>query len=215
VPRVCTQTRASSTIETPLHPRRCELLLTIGILHTAFLLGFYGWTGSWTYYSYLPILALCLLISLLPPRPRIRWSITAPLIALTLLAHLQLASEIIMAKWKEETPNRLWAYPAQRRELDALLAAHGGKPTLLMTIGWISDLPPNVELPQAWFPEPGIPTASEIARVKTQAAKAEYVILWNEYRKLDLWNSPDFAPIREQFEPAQSGKYLTLLRRRP
>ncbi len=35
-----------------------ELLFTVGVLHTTFLLAFYGWSGSWTYYSYLPVLGV-------------------------------------------------------------------------------------------------------------------------------------------------------------
>ncbi len=56
----------------PSRFRSHEMLLTVGILHTAFLLGFYGWTGSWTYYSYLPMLALTIAASLIPLRRAMR-----------------------------------------------------------------------------------------------------------------------------------------------
>jgi hypothetical protein len=207
---------------------KMELILTIGILHTAFLLGFYGWTGSWTYYSYLPILALVLVLDAVGISPRIRWIAAGILIGLVLLSHVELVATNTGA-WtqKVRTPSGLWGYRAQldewKRMVDATqtprtrVAGHGGGKgghrTLVMTNGWIPDLPANCELPDAWFPEPGIPTASEIARVKKQADGAEYVILWREYGSLDLWNSAAFAGERKGFEPVVGGEWLTLLRR--
>jgi hypothetical protein len=190
---------------------RLELLFTLGVLHTTFLLGFYGWTGSWTYYSYLPVLALCLVVSLLPRRG---W-IAGVLIAVVLASHLALAGAAFRDfKWKQRTADGLWGYSAQLVEFKSALAETRGRRTLIMTVGWMSDLPANVELPDAWFPEPGIPTASEIQRVKAQAAAAEFVILWNQYGPLDLWNSPDFTGTRAGFETVMRGKHLTLLRRK-
>ena len=73
----------------------------------------------------------------------------------------------------------------------------------------------------AWFPEPGIPTASEIMRVKRQVADADDVILWNEYATgvghpdLSLWGSAEFAPERREFREVLTTEHgaFTVLRR--
>jgi hypothetical protein len=203
----------SKIIRRPDNPR-LQLLFTLGALHTTFLLGFYGWTGSWTYYSYLPILALCILVEILPLKNQ-RWTVASVLLAGVLAAHGRLAgSAYVDFMWKQPAPVGVYAYSDQLTEFNQLLAATDNRPTLIMSVGWLTHLPPNVRLPEAWFPEPGIPTASEIQRVKTQAQHADYILLWNEYRQLDLWNSPDFTDVRAQFEQEQGGHYLTLLRRR-
>ena len=54
-------------------------------------------------------------------------------------------------------------------------------------------------MPDAWFPQPGIPTDSEVARIKAQVSKARYLVLWWEYRTFDLWNTPDFVSFHSQF----------------
>jgi hypothetical protein len=196
----------------PRHRAR-EILFTVGVLHTAFIFGFYGWTGSWTYYAYLPILGVTLLVSLLPHRMR-TGAVVASVVIL-LLSHTQLIGDIAGC-WNGKTRTQqsagLYAYPVQMQEFEDALRATDAQPTLLMSNGYVGNLPVNISLPDAWFPEPGIPTASEIARVKAQAMQSQCVIVWWEYRRFDLWNSPEFSDVRSRFQPVFQNEYFTVLR---
>lgn len=188
-----------------------QFLLTLAILHTAFILGFYGWRMSWTYYAYMPFLALVLIA-----QARIaRRSVWIALCVLAALMHTQRLGQAVGA-WQTcvRTPETggLFAWPDQAAAWHAALQATGGRPTLLMTNGYPPYLPPNVRIPDAWFPETGIATPAEVARVAAQARQAEVVITWWEYGRLDLWNTPEFAPLRREFEPAP-GTPFTVWRR--
>jgi hypothetical protein len=212
----------------PLRQRAWELLFTIGALHTAFLAGFYGWTGSWTYYSYMPVLGLAL-FTLLMLRPRARRLFTFWILAvLMLLSHLFLVGFTTHA-WLNKSPRGdgpgaapgLWRYPSEFADWKAVTHAVGNRPTLIMTNGFLFDLPPTMQMPDAWFPEPGIPTPSEIARVQRQVDHVDFVVLVNEYGEdahhqhpdLRLWAFPQFAPQRAEFQPFQQNEIFTILQR--
>ncbi len=197
--------------------RAWEILLTAGILHSAFLAGFYGWTGSWSYYSYLPAIGLMLVVVLLPVRRDARLAITVALIVLLLVSHGSLIGTINQA-WREKSrvaeAGNLWVYPAQFAEWQQALEATRGRKTVVMTNGFVPGLPPTVMMPDAWFPEPGIPTASEVARVKGQVEGSECVIVWWEYRGFDVWNSAELMPLHGGFRAAFRGTWFTVLERR-
>ncbi len=201
------------TAESMATRRNWELLLTIGFLHTAFLLGFYGWMGSWTYYSYLPVLGLALFGLLVFEKLRMQVRVFVGLTGLMVLSHRELVGRVYDG-WFHKTPVAtagpgaepgLWRYSLDYDQWMQALAEVKDKPAVVMTNGFLFDLPENIEMPAAWFPEPGIPTASEIMRVKRQVADADYVILWNEYGEgvghpdLSLWGSEEFAPERGEF----------------
>ena len=191
---------------------RVELLFVFCALHLAFLFGFYGWPGSWTYYSYLPMLTLALLVSMVPLR---RWA-WAILVLLLLAAHVELAGTV-MSDWtkKQETPAGLWVENEMLAEWDMVKATVAGKQALVMTNGWPADLPANMEMPDAWFPEPGIPTAREIARIQKQIERADCVVLWQHYHteKVDTWDLPEYAALRPGFKIGFKGKYFTIMER--
>ncbi len=198
---------------------RGEMIFTMGVLHTAFLVGFYGWSGSWSYYSYLPMLGLSLLVTILPLRQVARVGVVMVLAGLFLSSYDQVAGDIYNG-WRYKIRNRdtgyLWADADLVREWGELGAVLGGDHALIMTNGCpdpssLRGVP--LELPDAWFPEPGIPTRSEIARVKKQAEGARWVILWWEYRGFDLWNSAKFAGTREEFGEVFRNERFRVLRR--
>ncbi|HUO06956.1 MAG TPA: hypothetical protein VM008_01375 [Phycisphaerae bacterium] len=197
--------------------RAWEILLTAGLLNTAFLLGFYGWPGSWTYYSYLPSLGLAAVTVLVPVRRNPRLFIAVAVIALLLLSHTQLIGTIFAA-WRDKSRSPdtagLWAYPDQFTEWQEALQSTRNQNTLVFTNGWIPQLPPHVSLPDAWFPEAGIPTTSELARIKAQAQASQCVILWKNYRPFeDAWDSPELTPLHDDFKPIFTGKWFTVLQR--
>ena len=194
--------------------RAWEILLTAGVLHTAFLVGFYGWPGSWSYYSYLPSLGLMLVVVLLPVRRDWRRVITLLVIVVLLVSHGSLIGTINQA-WRGKSrvaeAGNLWVYPAQFAEWQQALDATQGRKTLVMTNGFVPRLPPAVTMPDAWFPEPGIPTASEVARVKAQVEGTECVIVWWEYRGFDVWNSAELMPLHGGFRAVFTGTWFTVL----
>jgi hypothetical protein len=210
--------------------RRWEMMGTIGTLHTAFLLGFYGWTGSWTYYSYLAIWGIVLAVAELQEgRPRAATWAGGILTTLLVLSHGLLIA-VSWDGWAHKVriaggegtgwiggTGGLWVYPDQWAAWQNVLQRVDTKPAIVMTNGWVPDLPANVHMPDAWFPEPGIPTATEVARVQKQVDAAQYVIVYWEYRDFDLWNAPTFAPQRAAFVERYRANYpwgwFTLLER--
>jgi hypothetical protein len=199
--------------------RRWEMMGTIGLLHTAFLLGFYGWTGSWTYYSYLTVWGLLLAVEEVrggAGERRVRWA-AGVLLGALVLSHAALVGVAVHGWMYKERPagaGGLWVYDDLWQDWNHALAEVGGRRAVVMTNGWVPTLPGNVELPDAWFPEPGIPTEKEVARVKAQVDRAECVVVWWEYRNFDLWNSAAFAPEREAFGEGWKGEFFTVMVRR-
>jgi hypothetical protein len=195
--------------------RRVEMMGTVGALHTLFLLGFYGWTGSWTYYSYLTVWGLVMAVEEVRVRMGVRW-VAGALAGLLVLSHGMLVGVAVhgwMYKERPEEAGGLWVYPELWADWNDALVQVGGRRAVVMTNGWVPTLPAKVEMPDAWFPEPGIPTEREVARVKEQVDKAGCVIVWWEYRNFDLWNAKAFAPERAAFEERWKGAYFTVLRR--
>ncbi|HVS70595.1 MAG TPA: hypothetical protein VHQ47_05005 [Phycisphaerae bacterium] len=196
--------------------RRREILATVALLELAFLLGFYGWTGSWTYYSYLLVWALVLATEELVRVRRWRW-LPATLAVLLVLSYCELVAVAINGWTAKERPpaaGGLWVYPQLWQDWQNALAAAHGQPTLIMTNGWPPDLPPNAQLPDTWFPELGIPTAREIERVRRQVAHAQYAIRWHAYQDFeDVWNEARLARERAAFVPVYQNSHFTVLER--
>ena len=225
----------------PLPPRRKQTLLSIALMQMAFVLGFYGWSRSWEYYSYLPVLFTAAWLA--APRwsnqalhaawsaPRFskiwgrgRWRTRRVMetlaVILCLLAlfsqvkHLEIA--ISGWRWKVRTrqTGELWAYPSQLAQWRQVGARTRGRRTLVLSNGYVPWLWRNMTMPSSWFPEPGIPTRREMQRVRQQALRSDYVITWNDYGRLDLWNQPAFATVHRRFRRLERGRWLSLWRRR-
>ena len=175
-----------------------EVFAAVAIIHTVFLLAFYGWTHSWTYYSYMPFLALALVVE----RLNVRRNIASGLIVVAAFAH-GMALWNAAIGWVGTTRTResagLFAWTNLSDAYRQVLDLTEGKPTLLLTNGYPSYLPGNLSLPDAWFPESGIATDVEVARVRRQALASDYVIVFFPYGKADLWNLPKFADVQRQF----------------
>jgi hypothetical protein len=205
-----------------------ELLMTIGILHTAFLVGFYGWAGSWTYYSYLPVLGLALAVQMFV---RVRRTVAFVVLWTLMLLSKGMLVGVSVDGWRNKSrdgeglpggASGLYRYAYLWEDWKAALGVVGKRRAVVMTNGYLFDLPGNLEMPDAWFPEPGIPTASEVERVKGQVREAECVVLWNEYGAgpshpdLRLWTFAELEGVRGEFEEeyrTPNGQ-LTVMRRR-
>jgi hypothetical protein len=228
LPRILHRARLAKDADTPTADRAWELLFTIGFLHIAFLAGFYGWKGSWTYYSYLPVLGLALFAKLVAPSRTARIVSFWVLAALMLLSHAMLLGTSWDA-WNSKSPSGdgpgaapgLWRYPFQFAAWQSVVQWIGNRRTVIMTNGYLFNLSPTMQMPDAWFPEPGIPTASEIERVRNQVDHADCVVLCNEYGEdanhehpdLRLWSFKEFEPERREFEVVKKNELFTVLRR--
>jgi hypothetical protein len=185
-------------------PAVAEIVVTLLLIHSAFLFVFYGWTHSWTYYAYMPFFALALVVS----KFNVQFKIAISLIVLSFLCH-EKAMKDAFSIWAggvrtPETSN-LFAWENHAQGFKEVIEQTAGKPTLIMTNGYIFNLPANAEMPDAWFPESGIAIPEEIERVAKQATRdeMEYVIVFPEYKEADLWRSPKFAHVREKYRVIQ------------
>ncbi|HTV46936.1 MAG TPA: hypothetical protein VMG59_00700 [Phycisphaerae bacterium] len=195
---------------------RIEVLVCIAAMHVIFVLCFYGWTRSWQYYSYLPVLFVVGLMCLAKPN-FFNWT-WAMVLCLAALVSFEQEFQVSSAAWKYKTQlpetGGLWVWDGPKQEWQYILSRIDDHPTLIMSNGYLPWMPRNMVMPLSWFTETGIATKSEIARVKQQAQKVEYVIEWNQYAQLDLWNQPDFAAVKGQFRNVWQGWSFTLWRRR-
>ncbi|MCL2647526.1 MAG: hypothetical protein FWD61_11065 [Phycisphaerales bacterium] len=195
--------------------RRMEMMVTVGVLHTAFLLGFYGWTGSWNYYSYLAVLGLVMGVDSATPQSGVattwRRGIVGAVVVVMLLSQVETAGAVWNGwKWKQRMDG-LWVERDLQAEWEGVMKRVGEGRTIVMTNGWIAG---NVELPDAWFPELGIPTESELERVRRQVEKVEFVVRWKAYQKFeDVWNARELDAEREQFKTIWMGRFLELMKR--
>lgn len=193
-------------------PVNGQLLVTLALLHSAFLLAFYGFSGSWTYYAYMPVLALPLAVAVFVQRRR-----TAVFVALAVLMGLSYGVRLAgcWISWSNKTPMAaagpgampgLWREPDEYAAWNSVLKICGSRPTLVLTNGYLADLPPNISMPDAWFPEPGIPTTREIARIQQQVDQAEYIVLFGHLASegVELWTSGEFQSRRGQFEEVRT-----------
>ncbi len=197
-----------------LPSRRTQTLLSMAIMLGAFLFGFYGWPNSWQYYSYLPALFVA---AALATAPRARPCIIAASVLVVLgqatNAGIAIGAWVVKARYQQT--GGLWVYPRQYAAWKRVLAVTAGQPTLVMSNGYLPWMPPGMVMPLSWFPEPGIPTKIELRRVAKQALRAKYVVTWNAYGKMSLWNQRDFAAVRSRFFLLKKEKYFCVWRQRP
>ncbi len=190
-----------------------ETLACVGIMHLCFVFGFYGWRHSWEYYSYMPVLFVAGLITL--GRINRRW--------VAVLAVLAVVGEsytfaVVASGWKYKIRDRdtggLWAYKRQLKEWKHVIALTADAPTLVLSNGFLPWMARGMYMPSSWFPEPGIATRREIARVGREANRAVFVVNWRYYGSKGLWHQPIFARYKSPFINLWRGKYLSVSVRR-
>jgi hypothetical protein len=191
---------------------RETVLVGVAVMHGAFLLAFYGWTGSWTHYAYMPVLGVVLATGgWLERWHRGRGAVVA-LGALAMCGNLEVARQLADDwRYKVPAPGGLWAYREQWEEWERALEPLRGKRGVVMSHGFPADLPDGVERLDTWFPEPGIPTPTEMNRALAQVEAAGAVVLWNEYVHLSPWSTPVFQHLHARARVVYQGTYLTTL----
>ncbi len=195
----------------PSHWR--ETAISIGLMHIAFVLGFYGWKYAWQYYSYLPVLFTALVIS----RCGVRQVQVATVLGILAVGSQVRNTGLTFWCWQNKIRNKhtgyLWAYSQQYAQWQYVCRRVRGHPTLILSNGYLPWMPKGMSMPLSWFPEPGIPTTIEMRRLKSEALAAHYIVVRHGYGKFGLWVNPAFASVRHQFSLQWQGKYFSILRK--
>jgi len=200
---------------------------TLALLHAAFVFKFYGWEGSWTYYSYLPVLGILVGLSgrgigVLaddPARPRRPWLLYTliTLGGLGLVGRYEEAFSRWMGMSRSPDTAGLWAYQDERhesRQVRAMAAAHH---TLFLVNGTLTTLWPEVQTPPVWFLSPGVLLDQEFETVRQKMRAADMIVLYAQYDpKQEAWTWDEFAKERALFEenPVWSGHYYRVYQRK-
>jgi hypothetical protein len=207
--------RASSQDHAELPRPGDPLLVTIALLHAAFVFVFYAWAGSWTYYSYLLVLGL--LVGLSGKRQRLI------LFAFAALAVLGVMDRFFDSRYRWQGMTRsseagnLWVYPDVLDEARAVRELAQKKKTVYMVNGALPMIWPEAQTPPSWFISPGIPTEAEFKKTRAMLAEADLVVLCLDYdQNQEAWKWPQFAAERSQFDeaPVLLTKHFKVLGRR-
>ena len=189
-----------------------ETALSMALMHVAFVLGFYGWKYSWEYYSYLPVLFTAVVIS----RCRRRQVQLATVLGILAVCSQLRNAAIVGSSWEYKVRNRqtgwLWAYEPQLAQWRYVVRKVGGHRTLILSNGYLPWMPKGMSMPLSWFPEPGIPTAIEMRRLRREALAAHYIVVRRGYGKYGLWVNPAFASVRREFSMVWQGTYFSIWR---
>lgn len=190
-----------------------EAMVTIAACHFFFLAVFFGWPGSWAYYSYLLAAGVGLGLMI----HRIPVALTLALALVALLGHTQTIKNAANAwQWTRRSPETagLWSYSDQRDEWMRVRALAGDRQIFYLNNGCPELLFPNVGAPVSFFLSPATQTPKEIEHIQRQLEKAEVVVSFNQGPVLDAWNWPEFAAQRAAFIDTWRGTYLTIHERR-
>lgn len=192
------------------------LLATLALLHAAFVFKFYGWEGSWTYYSYLPVLGV--LVGLRNPRRQWLFYTLIGLGALGLFGRYQESFGRWWGMHRASDCGSLWLYQDEldeSRRVRQLAATHH---TLFLVHGILPDVWPEVRQPPVWFVSPGVLLDKEFDAIRQQLRASDLVVLYTQYDpKQEAWAWEELATERAQFEdiPLWRGHFYTVYQRKP
>lgn len=190
-----------------------ETVAIVAVCHFVFLFTFFGWPGSWTYYSSLLVVGIALGLSVF----RLHSALIAAMIVIALAGNIERYQITANAwRWTQRSPESagLWAFPDQRDEWNHARALAGDQRIFYFNNGCAELLYPNVDSPVSFFLSPDQQSSLEYERIRQQLNQASVVITFNHPFVLNPWNWPEFAAQREQFEEIWRGVYLTVHQRK-
>ncbi|NOT63062.1 MAG: hypothetical protein HOP19_22875 [Acidobacteria bacterium] len=186
-----------------------QTMLVIAACHFCFLFGFFGWQGSWTYYSSLLITGVALGCAV----QRVRPALLVLLILLALSGHAARWQNTANAwRWMSRAPSSagLWAFADLRDEWAKARTLAGERKIFYLNNGCAELLFPGIDAPVSFFLAPGSQTPGEFERIRTQLKNAAVVVTYNQSPVLDPWNFEEFADERKAFVETWHGVYLTV-----
>ncbi len=190
-----------------------ETVAIVAICHFVFLFTFFGWPGSWTYYSSLLVAGTALGLKTFRARP----VLVAGLILIALAGNIERFQITTNAwKWMKRSPESagLWAFQNQQEEWNHARALAGDRRLFYFNNGCAELLYPNIDSPISFFLSPDQQAPVEFDRIRQQLDQAAVVVTFNQAPVLDPWNWPEFAAQREKFEETWRGVYVTVHERK-
>jgi len=190
-----------------------ETMVAIAACHFFFLFVFFGWPGSWTYYSFLLVVGIGFALTLYRMHP----ALILTLILVALMGHTQTYKIAVNAwQWAQRSPETagLWAHADQHKEWMQVRAIAGTREIFYLNNGCPEILFPNLRGPISFFLSPDSQTPKEFDHIRQQLEQAEVVVTFNQGPILDAWYWPEFAKQRAEFVDTWQGKYLTIHERK-
>ncbi|MDX2041142.1 MAG: hypothetical protein SF097_07830 [Acidobacteriota bacterium] len=190
-----------------------ETVAIVAICHFVFLFTFFGWPGSWTYYSSLLVAGVTLGLAAFRVRPML----VAAMIVIALAGNIERYQITVNAwKWMQRSPESagLWAFPDQCDEWNHARKLAGERRIFYFNNGCAELLYPNIDSPVSFFLSPDQQSPLEYERIRQQLNQTSVVITFNQSPVLDPWNWPEFAAQREKFAEIWRGVYLTVHERK-
>ncbi|MBS1792032.1 MAG: hypothetical protein JST85_30275 [Acidobacteria bacterium] len=192
---------------------KLETIAIVAICHFVFLFTFFGWPGSWTYYSSLLVAGTALGLATFRVRPV--W--IAAMIVIALAGNVERYQITVNAwKWMHRSPASagLWAFQNQQEEWNHARTLAGNRRIFYFNNGCAELLYPNIDSPISFFLSPNQQAPIEFDRIRHQLDQASVVVTFNQAPVLDPWNWPEFAAQREQFVEIWRGVYVTVHERK-
>ena len=190
-----------------------ETIVIVAVCHFVFLFTFFGWPGSWTYYSSLLVAGTTLGLKTFRVRP----VLIALIILIALAGNFERYQITVNAwKWMKRSPESagLWAFQNQQEEWNHARALAGERRIFYFNNGCAELLYPNIDSPISFFLSPDQQAPIEFDRIRRQLDQATVVVTFNQAPVLDPWNWPEFATQREKFEETWRGVYVTVHERK-
>lgn len=191
-----------------------EALVIAVLLHLAFIFLFYGWEGSWRYYSYLVVLAAATAVARLHTGKLLLTG------ALLLLAAGGIADQVIFGpgrylKVRGTDVHGLWADQDIYDDWVALRRVLAGQTFYFMGNGNVDRMFTMADAPPSWFLSPKLNTPGEIARIRQDLRQQKWVVRFQELidQGLDPWTWDEFAEERALYKEAWRGeKFIVMMR---
>jgi hypothetical protein len=197
-----------------------EMIVCCALLHTSFIVLFFGSAFSWIYYCYVLVMGVAATAAF----GRTSKYLVFMLAVISALG--QKASFVgdyrlrSMGEASEETAY-LWATTPERREWQQVLRLlhdrHNadGKAVVLDEQGCVELLYSGFATPTTLYLFPGLATPKEVDRKLKQLSKASMVVvpsmqpLYHDFRR--WW--PQFSSALERYQPVMKGSFFTVYRR--
>ncbi len=220
--------RAKRCVATPLNARTTRdvdaVLVTVAILHAVFVFALYAWSGSWTYYSYLWVIGVLIVLMRLPALSGVlsmRFSQRQATAAIMVLAAFGLFTTIgeTIGRWgymrRAAATEGLWTFPEFLDDAEKVREMVKGEKALYLVNGNLRGTWPEVQTPAVWFLSPGIQTPMEVGAIRAQIEAVDFVVTFKDYDPLqEAWNWPELAEQRRGFESFYSGSRFVVWKRR-
>jgi len=196
-----------------------ELQLTILCLHLSFIFLFYGSSGSWGYYAYLPIIGVSLIASRsIRKFTKLRIFLISFVIVLAILAYYGSFLKGTYKAWHFIKPQGsiigLWSQEDEKNSFTDLVNSCKNKNTLIYGPGAVDLFFPSCHMPETFYPvlDANL-NKRELDKIKLQFDQAHQIVVLNSFYP----NITKLSKLKQKFakfEFDHKDKMFTYLRRK-